>query len=164
MSGFGFRPLTASEAEEVASWRYDEPYPPYDHTDSGRLIGAEDYLGAYSEDGELVGFCCFGGPARVGGLAAEDGVLDVGGNLRPELTGLGLGAPFLRAVCALGAERFEPLEFRLAVAAFTAFLLTALGARRWWVIALFALTGSFGVFHVFYHWLKVPLPVGVLGL
>ena len=29
---------------------------------------------------------------------------------------------------------------------------------------LFALAGSFGVFHVFYHWLKVPLPMGVLGI
>ncbi|HSE94561.1 MAG TPA: tripartite tricarboxylate transporter TctB family protein [Methylomirabilota bacterium] len=59
---------------------------------------------------------------------------------------------------------FDPLGFRLTIAAFAAFLLTALGVRRWWVTALFALAGSFGVFHVFYHWLKVPLPVGVLGL
>jgi len=58
----------------------------------------------------------------------------------------------------------DPLGFRLTIAVFTAFLLTALGARRWWVTALFALAGGFGVFHVFYHWLKVPLPVGVLGL
>jgi putative tricarboxylic transport membrane protein len=26
------------------------------------------------------------------------------------------------------------------------------------------LAGSFGVFHVFYYWLKVPLPIGALGL
>jgi putative tricarboxylic transport membrane protein len=58
----------------------------------------------------------------------------------------------------------DPLGFRLTIAAFSAFLLTALGVRRWWVTALFALAGGFGVFHVFYHWLKVPLPVGVLGL
>jgi putative tricarboxylic transport membrane protein len=58
----------------------------------------------------------------------------------------------------------EPLGFRLTIAGFAVFLLTALGARRWWVTALFALAASMGVFHVFYHWLKVPLPVGVLGL
>jgi putative tricarboxylic transport membrane protein len=27
-----------------------------------------------------------------------------------------------------------------------------------------ALALSFGVFHVFYYWLKVPLPVGAFGL
>jgi hypothetical protein len=31
-------------------------------------------------------------------------------------------------------------------------------------IAATALLGSFGVFHVFYHWLKVPLPIGQLGI
>ena len=40
----------------------------------------------------------------------------------------------------------------------------ALGVRTWWVVAAFAAAGSFGVFHVFYHWLKVPLPIGALGI
>jgi putative tricarboxylic transport membrane protein len=58
----------------------------------------------------------------------------------------------------------EPLGFRLTLLLFNAYLLVALGVRRWWVVALFALTGSFGVFHVFYHWLKVRLPLGALGI
>ena len=49
-------------------------------------------------------------------------------------------------------------------AAFIAGLLFILGARSPIAIALTALAGSFGVFHVFYHWLKVPLPIGELGL
>lgn len=62
------------------------------------------------------------------------------------------------------AALLDPLGFRLTLALFNAYLLTALGVRRVWVTAVFALAGSFGVFYVFYHWLKVPLPVGVLGI
>jgi putative tricarboxylic transport membrane protein len=65
---------------------------------------------------------------------------------------------------ALAAALLEPLGFRLTMLAFIAGLLLALGARSPTAIVLTALAGSFGVFHVFYYWLKVPLPVGVLGL
>ena len=43
-------------------------------------------------------------------------------------------------------------------------VLLILGARSPIAILLTALAGSFGVFHVFYHWLKVPLPIGEFGL
>ena len=58
----------------------------------------------------------------------------------------------------------EPLGFRLALLLFNAYLLVALGVRTWWMVAAFAVAGSFGVFHVFYHWLQVPLPIGALGI
>jgi putative tricarboxylic transport membrane protein len=58
----------------------------------------------------------------------------------------------------------DPLGFRLSLFLFLVFLPPALGARGWWFTLVFALAGSFGVFHVFYYWLKVPLPVGLLGL
>jgi putative tricarboxylic transport membrane protein len=57
----------------------------------------------------------------------------------------------------------EPLGFRLTMLLFTAGLLVALGVRRPVPIALFALACSFGLYHVFFHWLKVPLPDGMLG-
>jgi putative tricarboxylic transport membrane protein len=62
------------------------------------------------------------------------------------------------------AALFEPLGYRLTMLPFIAALLVVLGARSPVAIALTVLAGSFGVFYVFYHWLKVPLPVGVLGL
>lgn len=65
---------------------------------------------------------------------------------------------------AAAAASLEWLGFRLVALGFCALLLPAMGARNPLVIAVFALLGSFGVFHVFYHWLKVPLPVGVFGL
>jgi putative tricarboxylic transport membrane protein len=67
---------------------------------------------------------------------------------------------------ALGAAAalLEPLGFRLTMLPFIAGLLFALGARSPFAIVLTALAGSFGVFHVFFYWLKVPLPIGALGL
>jgi putative tricarboxylic transport membrane protein len=64
---------------------------------------------------------------------------------------------------ALAAIGFEPLGFRLIALLFIAGLLFALGVRSVWAIGLGSLGGSFGVFHVFFHWLKLPLPIGPLG-
>jgi putative tricarboxylic transport membrane protein len=57
----------------------------------------------------------------------------------------------------------QPLGFRLSMLIFTAGLLLALGVRQAVTIVVFALLSSFGLFHVFYYWLKVPLPTGMLG-
>ena len=65
---------------------------------------------------------------------------------------------------ALAAALLEPLGFRLTMLFFIGGLLLALGARSPSAILLTAAGGSFGVFHVFYYWLKVPLPIGALGL
>jgi putative tricarboxylic transport membrane protein len=62
------------------------------------------------------------------------------------------------------AALFEPLGYRLTMLPFIVGVLLILGARSAIAIALTALAGSFGVFHVFYHWLKVPLPIGAFGV
>ncbi|XIA66313.1 tripartite tricarboxylate transporter TctB family protein [Bradyrhizobium sp. TZ2] len=62
------------------------------------------------------------------------------------------------------AALFEPLGYRLTMLPFIVGVLLMLGARSPIAIALTALAGSFGVFHVFYHWLKVPLPIGAFGM
>lgn len=54
--------------------------------------------------------------------------------------------------------------FRIAMLVFNAAMLIALGERRWWAIALFAVLGSFGVYYVFTTWLDVLLPTGWLGV
>jgi uncharacterized membrane protein len=56
------------------------------------------------------------------------------------------------------------LGFRLSLLLFLISLPPALGVRNWWVTAVFAVAGSFGVFHAFYYWLKVPLPIGIFGI
>jgi len=54
--------------------------------------------------------------------------------------------------------------FRISMLVFNASLVIALGDRRWWVIALFSVLGSFGVYYVFTTWLDVLLPVGQFGI
>ncbi len=54
--------------------------------------------------------------------------------------------------------------FRPTMLLFNAALVVALGERRWLVIALFAVAGSFGVHYVFTSWLDVLLPDGRWGL
>jgi putative tricarboxylic transport membrane protein len=56
------------------------------------------------------------------------------------------------------------IGFRIAMLVFNAAMLVALGERRWWAIALFAVLGSFGVYYVFTTWLDVLLPTGWAGI
>lgn len=57
-----------------------------------------------------------------------------------------------------------PLGFRITILLFLVYLPVALGIRNWLFTLAFALIGSFGVFHVFYYWLQVPLPLGLFGI
>jgi putative tricarboxylic transport membrane protein len=56
------------------------------------------------------------------------------------------------------AATLEAAGFRPTMAALLVYLLFVLGVRRWLAIAFFAAAGSFGVYHVFFDLLKVPLP------
>jgi putative tricarboxylic transport membrane protein len=58
----------------------------------------------------------------------------------------------------------DPLGFRISLFLFLLFLPLGLGVGNWWVTLIFAVAGSFGIFHVFYYWLKVPLPMGMFGI
>ena len=131
---FSFRELTRDDAQTIAEWRYDGPYSLYDVDDPERLLSAKyEYYAAFGDDDELVGYCCFGEDARVPGLEEEAGVLDVGVGLRPDLTGIGLGGPFLREVCRFGGELREPVRFRVAIADFNRraqLVASALGFER----------------------------------
>lgn len=86
-----------------------------------------------------------------------------GGAAWPDRAGA-MRAVTLLAALVVAALAFEPLGYRLTAFAFTALLLVALGVRRPVVITVFAAVNGFGLFHVFYYWLKVPLPIGALGI
>lgn len=68
------------------------------------------------------------------------------------------------AVAAFAASLLNVLGWRLTALFATTALLPALGARSPLVIIAFVLAASVGVFHVFHHWLNVPLPIGILGI
>lgn len=79
----------------------------------------------------------------------------------------GFGALRCFAIIGLLAAVTVAMEFvgfRLAMLVFNAALVIALGERRWWLIAVFAVLGSFGVYYLFTTWLDVLLPTGQFGI
>jgi len=93
-----------------------------------------------------------------GGSAADAAV-----KLLPERQGARRIVIILLALLACLAL-LAPLGFRISLFLFLLFLPPGLGANNWRGALIFAVAGSFGIFHVFYHWLKVPLPMGVFGM
>ena len=83
--------------------------------------------------------------------------------LYPFITGLVAGA-FILASLAMVVVFLNPLGFRISLLIFLFFLPLFLGVRNWLAIPILAVAGSFGVFHVFYYWLKLPLPIGIFGI
>jgi len=84
-------------------------------------------------------------------------------SIRPKLEAL------LRIVYILGGLLavllfLNLLGFRIILFLFLLVVPIALGARSWWIVTVLAAIGSFGVFHVFYYWLKLPLPMGIFGI
>lgn len=112
-------------ARTVLTWRYDGPYSFYNPdpaesgndlrvlTDPGKL-----YYAATDGDGGLVAYYCFGREAQVAGGDYSADALDVGGGVRPDLTGRGLGPAVIRAGLDFGRRNFAPRAFRVTVAAF----------------------------------------------
>lgn len=61
------------------------------------------------------------------------------------------------AIIAVGLV-MESIGFQLALFTFVAFVLTALGWRRWSLTVILSAFLSFGVYHAFTRWLDVNLP------
>jgi ribosomal-protein-alanine N-acetyltransferase len=105
------------DARAVAAWRYEPPYDFYDtdadEDDLAELLDAQRrrdvYFAARDETGALVGFFCL--------TPRQDGI-EIGLGLRPDLTGQGLGLPFLLAGLEFAGERLAARRFALRVAAF----------------------------------------------
>jgi [ribosomal protein S18]-alanine N-acetyltransferase len=116
-SSFHFVQLSQEEAEEIAEWRYPEPYSFYDWTadpdDLRELLDpalrGEAYWAVRDDSGELVGYFS---------LKPKGEDVEIGLGLRPDLTGRGLGADFLAAGLDFARQRFAPQRFTLAVATF----------------------------------------------
>ena len=123
---YSFEPIKDEQAQEIAAWRYETPYDFYDVAsdpeDLEELLAPErrrNYYAAVSDGGELAGFFCFGSEAQVpGGDYADDGTIDIGLGLRPDLVGKRLGLGFVLAGLEFAEERFAPSGFRLTVATF----------------------------------------------
>lgn len=75
-----------------------------------------------------------------------------------------VAAVVIMLATAVATALLEVIGFRLTIALYSAALLIGLGARRWWLIAVFALVAGFGLFHIFNNWLDVLLPVSEWGI
>ncbi len=75
----------------------------------------------------------------------------------PEWHGLRRIVLIAGAIVGVGAA-MEFIGFRLAMFAFAAFVLTALGRRGWGLTIIVSSVLSFGVYHTFTRWLDVSLP------
>lgn len=125
MSTYRFYPMTKEMAARITSWKYEEPYSLYnmDENEDGisELMNGDYYYVADWQD-RLVGFLCSGDSARVpGGYAANlynNGALDIGFGLRPDLTGRGKGQNFLTQCMSFLQRQFKTQNFQLVVAEF----------------------------------------------
>jgi RimJ/RimL family protein N-acetyltransferase len=102
-------------ADEVAAWHYEPPWDFYDiasdPADAAEMrdpAKAGHYRAVLGDDESLDAFWYFDW---------YDDVVEVGIGLRPDLTGRGLGEPFLRAQLEHASQQWHPATFRLFVAA-----------------------------------------------
>lgn len=122
---FSFRKMDEVSAREIVTWRYELPYDIYNRAPDKieesvqwYLIPKYQYFSAWNEAGELIGFRCFGEDARVPGGDYSAEALDMGGGLRPNLTGQGFGASFMNAAFEFAHLHYSPQTFRTTVAQF----------------------------------------------
>lgn len=106
----------------------------------------------------------FGGLGLIMLVQATSGRVETGpADLLPTPAGSRRIAAILGALVG-AVVLMNPLGFRLTSLAFYLFLLTTLSRTRWVVTLLVAVAGSFGVYHVFASFLRITLPVGLLGI
>jgi ribosomal-protein-alanine N-acetyltransferase len=120
-----FRPLTREQAEEVVSWRYPPPYDLYNFPSERFSDAMEDmlrsdlhYYAVSDGEEEMIAFRCFGPDAQVAGGDYSMDALDMGGGLRPDLTGRALGRTILGAAIDFAIGVFHPKRLRATVASF----------------------------------------------
>lgn len=118
-----FAPMTREAASAIARWEYGGDYAVYDMGGDSEDTISELLDGCYfvtlDAEGNLMGFACFGVAARIPVVEPfdwEDGSLDVGVGMRPDLCGRGDGTAFFSGVLAFAFERFGVRRWRLSVA------------------------------------------------
>lgn len=127
---YTFKKMERSIAEKITKWTYEEPFSLYSMDGSEEDVAElleEPYYYAVNQQGELVGYICYGHSARVpGGYSAgiyedkhdQGTIVDIGLGLEPNLTGQGFGREFLSAGIFFLQDMLQVSRFRLVVAAF----------------------------------------------
>ena len=120
-----FVPFERRHAFEMLSWRYPAPYEIYNAAEPVNeaaihaLLQPElHYLSVLNEQDEMIAFQCYGSDAQVPGGDYTAEALDLGGGLRPDLTGNGIGRNVIAAAMNYAVRQFHPRLFRVTVAGF----------------------------------------------
>ncbi|MEJ5914051.1 DUF309 domain-containing protein [Pseudokineococcus sp. 1T1Z-3] len=120
------RAMTPDEAAGVVAWRYPPPHDRHEVPQAAaadlvrRSPGGDEGYEPVLDGEAVVAFVCLGPeatvpgqPHRAAGATAEDGVLDVGLGVRPDLLGRGVGSAALHALLlALAASPSAPRTVR----------------------------------------------------
>jgi len=118
--------MTEANARIALSWRYEPPYDFYNHDPAeldelihhGFLNPEYHYYAVLDELDAFIAFRCFGEDAQVPGADYSANALDMGGGLRPDLTGQGIGPQVMSAAMSFARSAFAPRAFRVTVAKF----------------------------------------------
>ena len=119
-SRYAIQPMDATHADIITRWHYEGQYHIYSMDGTyDELLNGDYYI--LLCDGTLIGFYCYGKSARVPlhGYDYEDnGCLDMGLGLSPDLCGQGIGASFIKAGILFARDAFSLQCVRLTVAGF----------------------------------------------
>lgn len=113
-----FQEMTQEQAQDIAeNWRYEGEYSFYDMDadpeDLAEFLDPEkrgDNYFMIFQGNEAVGFYSFGQTDRE--------TVDIGLGMKPDLTGRGQGAAFLKAGLDFAKSNYHPQKITLSVAAF----------------------------------------------
>ena len=109
--------MNEQDAHAIAKWHYQDPYTFYDADqdpdDLAELLNPqswqETYHSVFDEQNKLFGFFTFN---------KNEGIIEIGLGLRPDLTGKGIGLGFVQAGLEFAKNIYSSTAFRLKVATF----------------------------------------------
>ncbi|MFZ0369587.1 MAG: GNAT family protein [Halobacillus sp.] len=109
--------MLQKEAEEIAHWKYNGIYSFYDMT-----ADEEDYQEFINEEARgKRAFSVYEGEQLIGFysiIPVESETVDLGLGLRPDMTGQGIGGPFLQKALEYAQIHYGARSFTLSVATF----------------------------------------------
>ena len=114
--------ITGAFAQQISAWKYDGVYSVYNHDEEFINSCMDGMHHAYTDAaGELLGYMCFGTEARIPTIEKnvyDNGFLDIGLHIRPDLTGKKLGSSFLSACLDYAKKNHNTDHFRATIASF----------------------------------------------
>lgn len=118
MMNIEFKKPTENDAKKIATWKYDGIYSFYDNDKTEakqqwvlNIHNEENTFVMYNENNELIGNCSFS-------YDDDDKEYMLGVQMRPDLTGKGMGTEVVTAILNFGRETYKFNELVLLVAKF----------------------------------------------